>query len=79
MLLFKNVVGFNLLLSSFHVRTWRTFTKIQKMNNSSILIQKFNPITGQLEWEMRNEDYDYTQEVARAGFADMLHDEERVN
>ena len=49
------------------------------MNNSSILIQKFNPITGQLEWEMRNEDYDYTQEVARAGFADMLHDEERVN
>ena len=50
---------------------------ISKMS-SSILIQKFNPITGALEWELQKENYDYLQEVARAAFADMLHDEERV-
>ena len=53
-----------------------------------------------MEWQLQTEDYDYTQEVARAGqfsqsislftpfssglshiegFADMLHDEERVS
>lgn len=47
------------------------------MESSSVLIQKFNPITGKTEWELQKENYDYTQEVARAGFADMLHDEER--
>jgi len=49
------------------------------MESSSVLIQKFNPITGKTEWELQKENYDYTQEVARAGFADMLHDEERVS
>lgn len=33
---------------------------------------------GQPEWVMQPDDYDYQQEVARAAFADMLHDEERV-
>ena len=46
---------------------------------SYVLIQKFNPVTGMLEWELQKENYDYIQEVARAGFGDMLHDEERVN
>jgi hypothetical protein len=31
-----------------------------------------------MEWEFLKEDYDYQQELARAGFADMLHDYERV-
>jgi len=45
---------------------------------SKILVQKFNPTTGKLEWELQQEHYDYVQEIARSGFADMLHDEERV-
>ena len=40
---------------------------------------KLNNLTGKMEWEFLNEDYDYHQELARAGFADMLHDYERVN
>ncbi len=48
------------------------------MSNNAVLIQKFNPGTGALEWDLQPENYDYTQEIARAGFADMLHDEERV-
>ena len=38
-----------------------------------------NPMTGRSEWKMHAEDYDYQQEVARAAFADMLHDRERVS
>lgn len=49
-----------------------------KMTNKTVLVQKFNPGTGSLEWDLQAEDYDYTQEIARSGFADMLHDEERV-
>ena len=36
-------------------------------------------MTGKLDWEIQSEDYDYQQELARAGFADMLHDLDRVN
>ena len=35
-------------------------------------------ILGKMEWKNQPEDYDYQQEVARAAFADMLHDTERV-
>ncbi|XP_046397806.1 protein arginine N-methyltransferase 7 isoform X2 [Ischnura elegans] len=38
---------------------------------------KYNPILGKMEWELVDEDYDYHQEVARSGYADMLHDYER--
>lgn len=31
-----------------------------------------------MEWELQDELYDYHQDLARAGFADMLHDYERV-
>lgn len=56
-----------------------TLTELgKKKMSSSALIQKFNPATGMLEWELQKENYDYIQEVARAGFGDMLHDEERV-
>jgi len=46
--------------------------------DKGILIQTLNPMTGQRDWKMVSEDYDYQQEVARAAFADMLHDSERV-
>ncbi|XP_056630627.1 protein arginine N-methyltransferase 7 [Diorhabda sublineata] len=43
----------------------------------SIFVQKMNPITGSNDWVVQSEEYDYHQEVARAAFADMLHDTER--
>jgi hypothetical protein len=43
-----------------------------------VMVQTLNPLTGHTEWKMMAEDYDYQQEVARAAFADMLHDSERV-
>lgn len=39
---------------------------------------KLNTMTGRMDWVVLEEDYDYQQELARAGFADMLHDFERV-
>ncbi|CAN7991097.1 unnamed protein product [Ixodes hexagonus] len=43
----------------------------------SVFTSLFNPITGKNEWELRPEEYDYHQEIARSSFADMLHDTER--
>lgn len=45
--------------------------------NMSTFKQILNPITGRSEWEPQCENYDYHQEIARAAFADMLHDTER--
>lgn len=39
--------------------------------------QVLNPMTGQNTWQEQGDDYDYHQEVANAGFGDMLHDWER--
>lgn len=39
--------------------------------------QVLNPIIGQSQWQTQCEEYDYVQEIARAAFADMLHDTER--
>lgn len=39
---------------------------------------KLNTMTGKIDWEIVDENYDFHQELARAGFADMLHDYERV-
>ncbi|KAF7285995.1 hypothetical protein GWI33_008298 [Rhynchophorus ferrugineus] len=43
----------------------------------SVFVQKLNPLTGNNDWVVQNEEYDYHQEVARSAFADMLHDTER--
>ncbi|XP_026733899.1 protein arginine N-methyltransferase 7 [Trichoplusia ni] len=42
-----------------------------------VFTQKKNPLTGTTEWDVQDEDYDFHQEIARSGFADMLHDTER--
>ncbi|RVE53723.1 hypothetical protein evm_001615 [Chilo suppressalis] len=42
-----------------------------------VFTQKRNPITGDTEWDVQHEDYDFHQEIARSAFADMLHDTER--
>lgn len=44
----------------------------------SIFANKVNTITGKMEWEMHDDDYDFHQEIARSSYADMLHDTERV-
>jgi len=46
--------------------------------SKSLFVQTINPMTGKKEWKNVPEDYDYQQELARAAFADMLHDSERV-
>ncbi|XP_033117180.1 protein arginine N-methyltransferase 7-like [Anneissia japonica] len=41
------------------------------------LCSRINVITGEAEWVIENEVYDYHQEIARSGYTDMLHDHER--
>ncbi|XP_074644221.1 protein arginine N-methyltransferase 7-like [Tubulanus polymorphus] len=36
-----------------------------------------NPVTGQQDWVVEDENFDYNQEIARSAYADMLHDTER--
>lgn len=55
------------------------FLSCPPKSSQGVFVQDLNPITGKSEWKMQPEDYDYQQEVARAGFADMLHDSERVS
>ncbi|XP_059614416.1 protein arginine N-methyltransferase 7 [Phlebotomus argentipes] len=43
----------------------------------STFTQVFNPISGQMEWQVCSSDYDFYQEVARSDYGDMLHDTER--
>jgi len=46
-------------------------------NSAGVLVQSINHATGENSWKVMPEDYDYNQELARAAFADMLHDSER--
>ncbi|GAB1597958.1 protein arginine N-methyltransferase 7-like isoform X1 [Argonauta hians] len=53
-------------------------TSVQfRYNMSTIFVSQFNPILGQNEWVLQDENYDYYQEIARSSYADMLHDTER--
>ena len=45
--------------------------------STGVLVQSINHATGQNSWKVMPTDYDYNQELARAAFADMLHDTER--
>lgn len=47
------------------------------VSGTKCFVSQPNPVTGQLEWVMQPADYDYHQEIARASYADMLHDTER--
>ncbi|XP_068970829.1 protein arginine N-methyltransferase 7 isoform X2 [Bombus flavifrons] len=53
------------------------FTQLIRTRNMSMFIQCLNPLIGTVNWEEKDENYDYHQEVARSAFADMLHDHER--
>ncbi|RXG53523.1 Protein arginine N-methyltransferase 7 [Armadillidium vulgare] len=49
-------------------------TNISKMQ---VFTPCLNPVTGEKEWSLQPEDYDFKQEIARSSYADMLHDKER--
>ncbi|XP_020808100.1 protein arginine N-methyltransferase 7 [Drosophila serrata] len=55
----------------------RNLFKSRFLRKMSCFSQVINPITGENTWQEREDDYDYHQEVANAGFGDMLHDWER--
>ncbi|KAI9581497.1 protein arginine N-methyltransferase 7 [Glossina fuscipes] len=46
-------------------------------HHMSVFTQRLNPLKTQVEWMVNEDTYDYHQEVANAGFGDMLHDKER--
>ncbi|BFG05806.1 protein arginine N-methyltransferase 7 [Drosophila madeirensis] len=52
-------------------------THLLPIRTMSCFAHVMNPITGENGWQEREDDYDYHQEVANAGFGDMLHDWER--
>ncbi len=57
---------------------WILFCRKGERMSGVGFIQCLNPTTGQSEWVTETEDYDYHQEIARAAYADMLHDHDRV-
>jgi protein arginine N-methyltransferase 7 len=59
---YKSIIG---LISSIN----------SKMNY--IFTQKYNPMSGQIEWQKQLEDYDYIQAMARSSYADMVNDQQR--
>ncbi|XP_036336326.1 protein arginine N-methyltransferase 7 isoform X2 [Rhagoletis pomonella] len=54
---------------------YRTFRNPR--NPMAIFTQVVNPLTGQNEWAVQSDDYDYQMELTCTGFGDMLHDRER--
>ncbi|KAJ8715935.1 hypothetical protein PYW08_013220 [Mythimna loreyi] len=71
MRIIKLVSLFNFSISFSAKRLNSTIAKMK------VFTQKRNPITGSTEWDVQDENYDFHQEIARSGFADMLHDTER--
>lgn len=47
------------------------------MKSNSLFVQQYNPIVGSNQWKEMDSDYDFNQEIARSGYGDMLHDEDR--
>ena len=52
---------------------------LRLVRKMSVFSQVVNPITGGRDWVLQSENYDYSQEIARSSYADMLHDKERVS
>ena len=48
-----------------------------EVSGGGVMVQSVNHATGLNSWKLMPPNYDYNQELARAAFADMLHDSER--
>ncbi|XP_014248298.1 protein arginine N-methyltransferase 7-like isoform X2 [Cimex lectularius] len=48
-----------------------------KVEGGNTFVQKINPLTGYIGWQLMDENYDYHQEIACSMYADMLHDTDR--
>lgn len=44
---------------------------------SGSFVSQLSPITGVMQWNLVDSDYDFQQEIARSAYADMLHDGDR--
>ncbi|XP_052231966.1 protein arginine N-methyltransferase 7-like isoform X1 [Dreissena polymorpha] len=49
----------------------------RNIRTMSTFVSRINRITGKMEWDFRDDEYDFKQEIARSSYADMLHDTER--
>uniref|UniRef100_A0A1B6CG41 Protein arginine N-methyltransferase n=1 Tax=Clastoptera arizonana TaxID=38151 RepID=A0A1B6CG41_9HEMI len=67
------------MITSLNSRTLGFLFKksIQIINKMNVFTKKMNFITGETNWVVQNEEYDFHQEISRSAFADMLHDKER--
>lgn len=45
----------------------------------NIFTSKFDSISGKTEWVLMDDAFDYSQQIARSAYADMLHDTDRVS
>lgn len=45
----------------------------------SVFTSKFDSISGKTEWMLMDDAFDYSQQIARSAYADMLHDTDRVS
>jgi hypothetical protein len=60
-------------------RTLSTAAYTMAGSSNIVFKSRVDARTGRAEWvPIDGDDYDYQQEIARAAFADMLHDTERV-
>uniref|UniRef100_A0A915BID2 Protein arginine N-methyltransferase n=3 Tax=Parascaris univalens TaxID=6257 RepID=A0A915BID2_PARUN len=48
-----------------------------RLMTTAMFIEDIDHLTGERRWRVVDEDYDLAQEIARSGFADMLHDTQR--
>lgn len=62
-------------MKRFSLKNIKNYFKTKRQ--MALFTQVLNPITGETGWEPKDVSYDYHQEVANAGFGDMLHDKER--
>ncbi|CAG9089107.1 unnamed protein product [Plutella xylostella] len=59
------------------IKRFKSSSKVSEVKMSQVFKQVRNPLTGSMDWDVQHEEYDTFQDIARAAFADMLHDTER--
>jgi len=57
--------------------TIKTCNELQSNKRQLTFVAQPNLVTGKMDWVVQDEDYDFTQEIARSSYGDMLHDIDR--